>query len=625
MKKIMAAALAALLMFLLVPATRAAAAQETFPSGISLSEAQGKIEEAVKDCNEAAFGAAAFSEDGVINESYFGEIDKENKIAAAKDSVFEWGDLSKALVWVSVMQLKEKGLLDLDRDVTEYIPKEFFRNLSYKDPITMRHLMNHQSGYCENTYSFKLESAEKFVNLSKALSDTEPAQIYKPGEVTAYSNWGAALAAYVVECIAKVPYSDYVKENIFKPLSMEHTALLPGQTDNEWVREERKKSVSYAMAQDSEGNVAPRSIGSRYSYNSLYPSGAATGTLSDLAKFSAALVSKNNPLFEKDETLSEMLSGSFFYGESDVPAVCHGFWPEEWGYSVRTVGHDGSSDFGVSKLIIDPVSKTGVVMVSNHADGCSAFQKIGKALFGEGKTSSFVSEKEVQGQENISGKYQTARTIGRGLLRFSSFSNSADITLLTNGRYGVPGYFDMSFAGDGLYIVSQGDYIYPASVSVTEKGTRIIHVSSSDFVENPSGGANTMILWIYVMLGLTSVVIVVVKIIMQLLKKFKNYEGSSIIMISQLAMFFSMLAAVVSVNLYRNQYGLTKVQGTLFGLVQMGCFFAAVLSVISSISGIKNSAADDTSLRMRYVVNIAMNGFFGFAVVFLQLFIFWGC
>jgi len=625
MKKIMAVAAAALFTFFLLPPQRAAAATDTLPSGISFSSVSEKINEAAADSTEAAFAVSVFSEDGVISEDYFGDIDKENSIRADEDSVFEWGDVSKALIFVSAMQLKEKGLLDLDTDVTEYIPKDFFKHLSYKEPITMRHLMNHQSGYCENTYSFKVDSAEKLGTLAKALSDTEPAQIYKPGEVTAYSNWGASVAAYVVECIAKEPYSDYVRENILKPLSMEHTSLLPGQTDNEWVKEARAKSVSYVMSQDSEGNIAPRSIGSRYSYNSLYPSGAVTGTLSDFARFGAALVSKDSVLFENNETLSELLSGSFFYGESDIPAVCHGFWPEEWGYSVRTIGHDGSSDFGVSKLIIDPVSKTGAVMLSNHADGCSAFQKIAKALFGEGKNASFVSEHEIPGTENISGKYLTARTIGRGLLRFSSFSASADITAFTNGRYGVPGYFEMSYAGDGLYIVSQGDYIYPASVETSENGSRVIHVSSSDFVANPSGSVNTIILWIYVMLGLTSVVIVVVKIIMQLLKKFKTYEGSGIIMISELAMFFSMLAAVVSVNLYRTQYGLTKVQGTLFSLVHMGCFVAAVLSVLSSIFAIRNLTDDDSSLKMRYIVNIAMNGFFGFAVVFLQLFMFWGC
>ena len=625
MKRLMAALTAVLLTFMFLPAQRVVAAQEEFPSWISFSGVKTKIEEAVKECPEAAFTAAVFSKDGVISTACFGDIDKENNIKATEESVFEWGDISKALIWVSAMQLAEKGLLDLDAEVTEYIPKDFFRNRTYKEPITMRHLMNHQSGFCENTYTFRVDGVEKLGTLAKALSDTEPAQMYKPGEVTAYSNWGAALAAYVVECIAKEPYSDYVKENILKPLSMEHTSLLPGQTDNEWVKEERAKSVSYAMAQDSEGNILPASIGSRYSYNSLYPSGAVTGTLSDLARFSSALVSKENPLFEKEETLSKLLSGSFFYGESDVPAVCHGFWPEEWGYSVRTVGHEGSTDFGVSKLIIDPASGTGAVMLSNHADGCSAFPLIAELLFGEGKNASFAAESEVQGAENLSGRYITARSLGRGILRFSSFSNSAGITDFGNGRFGVSGLFEMSYAGNGLYIVSQGDYIYPASVTTNEKGTKIIHVTSSDFVENPFGGINTIILWIFVMLGLTAVVIVVVKIIMQLLKKFKSYEGSGLIMISELAMFFSMLAAVVSVNLYRNQYGLTKLQGALFGLVQMACFFAAVLSVLSRIWAIKNGAEDDSSLKMRYIVNIGMNGIFGFSVVFLQLFMFWGC
>ena len=108
MKKIMAVAAAALFTFFLLPPQRAAAATDTLPSGISFSSVSEKINEAAADSTEAAFAVSVFSEDGVISEDYFGDIDKENSIRADEDSVFEWGDVSKALIFVSAMQLKEK-------------------------------------------------------------------------------------------------------------------------------------------------------------------------------------------------------------------------------------------------------------------------------------------------------------------------------------------------------------------------------------------------------------------------------------------------------------------------------------------------------------------------------------
>ncbi len=55
--------------------------------------------------------------------------------------MFEWGSATKLLVWVSVMQLWEQGLLELEQDVRKYLPEDFLQNLSYDDPITMLHLM----------------------------------------------------------------------------------------------------------------------------------------------------------------------------------------------------------------------------------------------------------------------------------------------------------------------------------------------------------------------------------------------------------------------------------------------------------------------------------------------------
>ena len=50
---------------------------------------------------------------------------------------------------------------------------------------------------------------EKIISLKAALLSTAPAQIYEPGTVVSYSNWGAALAGYIVECVSGMDYADY--------------------------------------------------------------------------------------------------------------------------------------------------------------------------------------------------------------------------------------------------------------------------------------------------------------------------------------------------------------------------------------------------------------------------------
>ena len=114
---------------------------------------------------------------------------------------------AKLLVWVSVMQLYEQGKLELDRDISHYLPDGFLSNLSYDMPVTMLNLMNHNAGFQEVYADVMVTDADYIVSLEEALRKHKPAQIYKPGTVTAYSNWGVALAGFIVEQVSGVSFS----------------------------------------------------------------------------------------------------------------------------------------------------------------------------------------------------------------------------------------------------------------------------------------------------------------------------------------------------------------------------------------------------------------------------------
>ena len=77
----------------------------------------------------------------------YGKSDIENDISANEDTVYEWGSVSKLLVWTSAMQLYEQGKLDLNKDICSYLPEGFLSKLNYDTPITMTDLMNHSAGF----------------------------------------------------------------------------------------------------------------------------------------------------------------------------------------------------------------------------------------------------------------------------------------------------------------------------------------------------------------------------------------------------------------------------------------------------------------------------------------------
>lgn len=77
----------------------------------------------------ASVGIYVFDKNGIIYEGYYGYSDIENKTLVNEKTVYEWGSVSKLLVWVSAMQLKEQGKLSFEKDIREYLSEGFLTKL----------------------------------------------------------------------------------------------------------------------------------------------------------------------------------------------------------------------------------------------------------------------------------------------------------------------------------------------------------------------------------------------------------------------------------------------------------------------------------------------------------------
>lgn len=364
---------------------------ELLPSGLAASELPEKIDAFVDEnrASLAGMATAVFDAEGVLLERQYGFADLASKSRVDQETVFEWGSVTKLLTWVSVIQLWEQGKLDLEADIRQYLPDGFLSKATGSNKIRLLDLMNHQAGFQEVVRNLFSTDPSSIRELEVTLRESEPIQIYKVGEVTSYSNWGAALAALIVERVAGMSFVEYVHANIFEPLGMEQTAIWMDLSDNPWVQAKRPATSCYTAKLDQATGC--------FFYIPMYPAGMATGTLGDFLLFAQALNPKGQSwqrLFAQQATVDFIYQPTSFFPDHGLPRNAHGFWANYYG--VLTFGHGGNTAGQSANLLVDPKSGVGMVVMTNQASEQLFTGKMPELVFGKFSEAAYnISEREI--------------------------------------------------------------------------------------------------------------------------------------------------------------------------------------------------------------------------------------
>ncbi|MDO9510644.1 MAG: serine hydrolase domain-containing protein [Bacteroidales bacterium] len=150
-----------------------------------------------------------------------GFADFSNRQELNSTSPFQLASVSKSFTSLSIIMLQERGLIDYDDLVNQYIPEFPFKT------ITIRHLLNHTSGMPNYFYL-----AERYWDKSKNLTNEDVLQLlikhktplnFTPGRSFNYSNTGYAMLALLVEKVSHVPFNRFLNDSVFKPLGMKNS------------------------------------------------------------------------------------------------------------------------------------------------------------------------------------------------------------------------------------------------------------------------------------------------------------------------------------------------------------------------------------------------------------------
>ncbi|MEK3766128.1 serine hydrolase domain-containing protein [Solibacillus sp. FSL K6-4121] len=400
------------------------------PSGIPYTELEDRVDEYVAQyigTSTAGANILIMNDGEIFMSSSYGYANIENLIKVTPDTVLEWGSVTKLLVWTSVMQLVEQGKLELNEDIRSYLPAGFLTNRQYDTPITMLNLMHHNAGWEEAYIDLFYKSAHEINPLEEMLHITNPYQVTEPGSIVAYSNYGVALAAFIVEQLSEQPFYEYVNEHIFSILNMKYTSIHPTQQDNLSIATKRDEVFGY---RGSDGELSISKNGRIFI--GLYPAGSAMGTIGDLAKFMMALMpadGESSPLFQNNRTLDEMLTTSDFY-DNGYPRNAHGFW--EGLYAVDVLGHAGNTDSFSSNFIFSKENKLGLIIMTNQQNEVALSYGLPTLLFGEYSPSNkYQTMPNVQNHE---GNYFWARQPYKGFAKLYGALSTLNIEVTESNR-----------------------------------------------------------------------------------------------------------------------------------------------------------------------------------------------
>ena len=248
-------------------------------------------------------GVILLAEDGKsVFHKAFGFRNFDARMPIDTSDIFELASVSKQFTAMTIMMLKEDGLLAYDESIEKYFP-----NLPYKG-ITIRHLLTHTSGLPDY-----FEVMDKHWDKSKVASNREiidylvkysPPKLFEPGQRYQYSNTGYVLLGSITEAVSGEDFENFCEQTIFDPLQMSSTAVRSNQQRRQlsnlarghiYVKEKKK----YMSADSFPSSNYIIWLGGRKG------PGRVSSTAADLLKWDQALLTE---LLVGQETIQEAFS-----------------------------------------------------------------------------------------------------------------------------------------------------------------------------------------------------------------------------------------------------------------------------------------------------------------------------
>ncbi len=226
----------------------------------------------------------------------------------------------------------------------------------------MAHLLTHTAGFEDLGTGYSARTPSELEPLGLWLAQHIRASVRPPGQLTAYFNYGTALAGYIVEQVSGMPYVQYVEQHIFQPLSMRSSTF----------RQPVPASLAAALSQ---GYTYSNGVFSSQPFEPVqpFPAGAMSTTATDMANFMIAQL--QNGSFGTQRILQEATAKEMhtqqFTNDPRVPGFAYGF--EEQNLNNQCLlAHSNHTNLFHALLALLPEQHVGLFVAYNSVGGAAS-------------------------------------------------------------------------------------------------------------------------------------------------------------------------------------------------------------------------------------------------------------
>ena len=303
---------------------------------VNYDEVSEQIENDVERFHIPGMAVIVVDKDEILFSETYGNCE-------STDTPFIIGSMSKSFTALSIMQLVEAERINLDAPISEYIDASmWFVNDSDCDKITVRNLLNHTSGITTYHIFGKLEITDSF------------------GKYI-YANANYGLLGLIIESVSGVSYEKYVNDNIFEPLSMNHSAASLEQSKKNGLIDGYRNyfGIPVAREPDYPGDIAEGSW-------TNVPAGYLSSSVDDMGKYMQMYLNGGEGI------ISEESINTMFY--DNVPSDDGTFnYGMGWQYTTElfrqpVLWHSGLVENYTSNMFILPNEGIAVVVLVNMND-----------------------------------------------------------------------------------------------------------------------------------------------------------------------------------------------------------------------------------------------------------------
>jgi len=296
-----------------------------------------------------------------------GTADLERALPVDEETIYHWASITKTLTAISILQLRDRGMISLDDPIVEYVPelREVFDPYGPIEGITIRMVLSHSAGFRGGTWPWGGDQPwhpyepTEWSQLVAMMPYTRI--LFEPGSRFSYSNPGIIFLGRVIERVTGDVFEAYVDKNVFRPLGMRRAYfdgtpwhLLPHRSNHYFVRGGR-----------------PEPGGVDFNTGITVSNGGLNAPIPDMARYLGFLMGAPADGVDADRvlarsSLAEMWRSVVRIGDSSIGSESMELSFFLYDHDGRTlVGHTGTQRAFYSFFLIDPQARVGVIGAFN--------------------------------------------------------------------------------------------------------------------------------------------------------------------------------------------------------------------------------------------------------------------